>query len=111
MPMPGHSQHPQTAPSFAFEIPVPRRHHVERFKSLYEERYGISLSDAKAADKLAALLIIVRYRQYEAELNRLLRSQSNPYQPDTHPNPSRPCRPSNTSNMPEGAAKNAPTNN
>ena len=44
-----------------FVAPLPR--HIDEFKKLYRERFGILLSDEEARQQLEHLLVIVSYRK------------------------------------------------
>lgn len=56
---------PAHSPILKYGVPVPHRRHVRRFQALYSEHYGQTLDEHQAANKLTALLVIVRYHQYE----------------------------------------------
>ena len=51
-----------------------RPQHIERFRHLYRERFGVWLSETEAQRQLKSLIALVRYQQ----LNRL-----SPNQPET----------------------------
>jgi hypothetical protein len=66
----------QQVSRFSFDIPTPRPEHVQRFAHLHRQHIGISLSEKQAAERLTALLIIVRYKEHEGKVNRLQRRPS-----------------------------------
>ncbi len=53
------------------EQPGFRPQHIERFRQLYQEQFGVWLSEAEAQRQLKSLVAVVHYQQQ----NRLLGSQ------------------------------------